>query len=243
MKLLQNLFGLFAAIVFAVTLVLVIPCFFLIFTFSNAKRAPHLAHQYIARNWARILFPFFGIRLKIEGKEKLITGNTYVFIANHRSQLDIPAYALATDHTFRFLAKEELTRIPLLGYVIRKLYISVNRKDKAARARSMDKMVQSIRDGISVFICPEGTRNTTDRPLLDFRDGAFRLAIAVQVPVAVMAIIGSDKLLSPKHPTALSPGTMICRWGEPIDTKGMTEADVPKLKEKATIQMLELLQK
>lgn len=241
--LLKNIFGIFAALVFAITLLLVIPCFFFVFQFANAKRAPHLAHQHISRNWARILFPFFGIRLIIEGKEKLDKNTTYVFIANHRSLLDIPAYAVATDHTIRFLAKEELTRIPLLGYVIRKLYISVNRKDKVARARSMEKMVQSLREGISVFICPEGTRNIGDRPLLDFRDGAFRLAICAQVPLAIMAIIGSDQLLSPKKPTALSPGKMICRWADPIPTAGLTEADLPVLKELAMKKMLELLAK
>ena len=238
---LKNIFGIFAASVFAVTLILVIPCYFIVFQFSSKERAPHLAHRIISRNWARLLFPFFAIKLKIEGMEKLKEDETYVFIANHRSQLDIPAFAVATKHTFRFLAKEELTKIPLLGYVIRKLYISVNRKDKVARARSMDRMMQSIKDGISVFICPEGTRNKTDVPLLDFRDGAFRLAIAAQVPLAPMVIIGSDKLLSPKHPVALSTGTLVCRWADPIPTKGLTESDLPQLKEKARLVMLEML--
>lgn len=242
-SLLKNIFGIFAGLIFAVTLILVIPCYFIIFQLASEKKAPHLAHRYISRSWAKLLFiPFFGIRLKITGKEKLDKKKTYVFIANHRSQLDIPAYAISTEHTFRFLAKEELTRIPLLGFIIRKLYISVNRKDKAARMRSMDRMKQSLDDGISVFICPEGTRNTTDLPLLDFHDGAFRLAIAAQVPLAIMAIVGSDRLLSPRNPLALSPGKMYCHWADPIDTKGMTEKDVPALKDKAVKIMLKLLQ-
>jgi 1-acyl-sn-glycerol-3-phosphate acyltransferase len=237
-SLLKNIFGFFAAIIFAITLILTIPCYFLIFQFSSAKRAPHLAHRIISRTWARILFLFFGVRLIIKGTEKIKTNQTYVFIANHRSLLDVPAYALATTHTFRFLAKEELTRIPLLGYVIRKLYISVNRKDKSARSRSMEKMVQSLRNGISVFICPEGTRNTTDQQLLEFRDGAFRLAISAQVPIAVLTLNRSDKLLSPRKPMELSPGTIFGYWSDPIPTTGMTESDLELLKTKARNAML-----
>ncbi len=240
-SLLKNIFGLFAALVFALSLIVVIICYFLIFTFFNATIAPRIAHQYISRKWAKFLFPAFGIKVKVIGKELLNIERTYVFIGNHRSLLDVPAYAIATDHSFRFLAKEELTKIPFMGYIIRKLYISVNRKDKYARAKSMERMQQSIRDGISVFICPEGTRNTSDQPLLEFRDGAFRLAIQAQVPLAVMAITGSDKLLSPKKSFALSPGKMICRWAVPIETAGMTSEDVPRLKEKARMVMEELL--
>src|SRR6185436_10559049 len=126
---------------------------------------PFIAHKYISRNWAGSLFVFYGIRLIIKNKELLDQKQTYVFIGNHRSLLDIPAYAVATNHCIRFLAKKELTKLPLMGYVIGKLYISVDRKDKAARAKSMENMMNSLRDGISVFICPEGTRNKGSEPL------------------------------------------------------------------------------
>ena len=158
-----------------------------------------------------MIFVFFGIRLVTKNYELLDKDQTYVFIANHRSQLDIPAYALATHHTIRFLAKEELTKIPLMGFIIRRLYIPVNRKDKEARAKSMENMDESIREGISVFICPEGTRNKGGEPLLPFRDGAFRLAIESQVSIATLVILYTEKLLSPMRPIELSPGKIICQ--------------------------------
>ena len=98
-------------------------------------------------------------------------------------------------------------------------------------------MLNSIKENISVFLCPEGTRNTGPEPLLPFHDGAFRLAIAAQVPLAVMTIRNSDRLLSPKHPFALSPGTMECIWSEPISTVGMKEEDIPRLREMARAEM------
>lgn len=72
----------------------------------------------------------FFIRYKIINEDFISDKGTYVFVANHRSMLDIPLYARACSNTFRFLSKAELTKIPLLGYVIRKLYVTVKRGDK-----------------------------------------------------------------------------------------------------------------
>lgn len=237
-KSLGKTLGLLALVGFAITLFMVLPAYLLIFTFTSRAQAPHLAHQGVSRNWAKLLFPLFFIRYRVHGMEKLDTRKTYVFIANHRSMLDIPAYALACKNTFRFLAKKELTRIPGLGWIIQKLYISVDRSDNTGRAKSMEAMKQSLREGISVFICPEGTRNTSDRALLPFKDGAFRLAIEAQVPLAVLTVTGSDKRLSPLHPLTLLPGDLTCIWDEPIETRGMTTSDVEELKERARNLML-----
>jgi len=218
--------------------------YFLIFSTFNSKKAPHIAHCKVSRIWAAFLFFSFGVRLRIKNENFLDRTKTYVFVANHRSMLDIPAYALACHHTFRFLAKAELMKIPVLGYIIRKLYISVDRKNKEARAKSMENMNRSIREGISVFICPEGTRNKTKAPLLNFHDGAFRLAISAQVPIATLTILNSGKLLSPNSPLELRPGTIECVWSPIIETKGLTEEDIPALKQKVySIMEGELLRK
>lgn len=240
-RFLRALWGIYAMIIFIITLVVVIFCYFIIFSMVDKKKAPFYAHKFISRNWAKSLFLFFAIRIKIKNKNLLDKKATYVFVSNHLSQLDIPAYAAATSHTFRFLAKEELTKIPLMGYIIKNLYITVNRKDKIARARSMEKMQNCLRDGISVFICPEGTRNKTVQPLLELRDGAFRLAIEAQVPIAVMTVVNTGNLLSPHRPIELSPGTISCIWSTPIPTTGLTLNDIPLLKEKVINEFLQNL--
>ena len=229
--------GLLALTGFAVTLLLVLPAYFLIFTFCPKQTAPRFAHQGVSRNWAKLLFPIFFIRFRVLGREKIDPKSTYVFIGNHRSQLDIPAFALSCTNTFRFLAKKELTRIPGLGWIIRRLYISVDRSSPAERTKSMEAMKKSLEDGISVFICPEGTRNTSSKPLLPFKDGAFRLAIETQTPLAVLTVIDSDKRLSPLHPLTLLPGNLTCIWSDVIVTKGMKLSDIESLKERARKSM------
>lgn len=231
-RLLRFLYTIYCIIPFAISFLIVIPCYFLIFNLASRKKAPRIAHA-LSRFWAAYLFFFFFIRIKIKNKELINPDLTYVFIANHRSVLDIPLYARSCKNTFRFLSKAELAKVPLMGYVIKRLYITVDRSDKSDRAKSLDKMKATLDEGISVFLAPEGTRNKTSAPLLDFREGAFRLAIKAKVPLAVLTIKNSQELLSPLHPLEMRPGTIYAEWSAPIDTSDFTDEHANALKEQA----------
>lgn len=231
-SILKTLFGFYAIVFFCIVLVPAFLSYVIVFTILPENKAPLAAHR-VSRIWAAVLFLFYFIRIKVENKHLIDKKSTFVFVANHKSLLDIPLFALACKNIFRFLAKEELTKIPLMGYVIRRLYITVNRSDRKDRHRSMEIMNESLKQGISVFICPEGTRNRSDEPmLLDFKDGAFRLAIHSGKPLAVFTVLNSGELLSPVRWMQLRPGILKGVWSEPIDTSGMTEDDLPALKER-----------
>lgn len=238
---LRVLFGIYALLIFPGTMIVMTLLYAIIFLVLPAKKAPHIAHG-LSRIWARLLMIVFFMPTRIRNRQFIDPEKTYVFVANHQSQLDIPLYALACSNTFRFLAKAELTKIPLMGFIIRKLYLSVNRADRADRNKSIEVMRRSLEEGISVFLCPEGTRNKHEEPpLLDFRDGAFRLAIATQTPIAGLTVLNTGRKLSPLRPIALAPGTLHAVWSAPIDTTGMTMDDVPALKEQVRKQMEEHL--
>lgn len=240
---LRVLFGIYALLLFPVTLVVMTLLYVIIFTCVPKKKAPHVAHR-LSRVWARLLMIIFFLPTRIRNKQFIDPKKTYVFVANHQSQLDIPLYALACSNTFRFLAKAELTKIPLMGFIIRKLYLSVNRADRADRNKSIEVMRRSLEEGISVFLCPEGTRNKNEEPpLLEFRDGAFRLAVATQTPIAPLVVLNTGRKLSPRQPIALAPGTLHAVWLEPIETKGMKMEDVPQLKERVMQEMIAELRK
>lgn len=84
-RILRAIWGIYGLVIFVVTLILAIICYFVIFTIADKKNAASIAHKYISRNWARTLFIFFGIRLKIKNKHLLKKEQTYVFVANHLS--------------------------------------------------------------------------------------------------------------------------------------------------------------
>ena len=239
-KFLKALFGIYAIIVFILSHIIVIPCYLVIFNFMGKNRAPRVAHK-VSRFWARLLFTFFFIRTDITGKDLIDSEKVYVFVSNHRSQLDIPLFALACRNTFRFLSKAEVARIPLLGYVVKNLYIIVDRQDKADRIKSMAVMKDSLMtEKISVVLYPEGTRNRSTEPLLEFKDGAFRLAIETQLPVAALAIYNSG-YFTPPNKLQLQPGVLKADWCEPVATAGMTSEDVPRLKQEVRNRILEKL--
>lgn len=237
-RFLRFLFTIYAAVFFCSTFLFVVPCYFFIFNFFPKKLAPHVAHG-ISQKWAKIVYLLLFIKVRVLNKRVIDPKQTYVFISNHLSLLDIPLFALACKNTFRFLSKEELTKIPVLGYIIKNLYITVNRGDKNDRSLSLKKMQQSLEEGVSVFLCPEGTRNQTKELLLPFKDGAFRLAILSKKPLAVLTIFNSQKLLIPSRWFELSPGVINAAWITPFETANLNESDVDALKSAVRKKMLE----
>ncbi len=183
-----------------------------------------------------------GIRLKVIGKEKIKKEKTYVFVSNHLSWIDTISNASATPQPAKFLAKSELKKFPVFGFMVNMLGIMVDRKDKESRDRSFQILVNELRIGNSIFIYPEGTRNRTPELLKEFKDGAFRAAIAAQVPVSWQVLIGTKELNKNDVPFLL-PGTVTVVFGDPIETTGMTENDIPTLHQRVKNEMLEELRK
>jgi 1-acyl-sn-glycerol-3-phosphate acyltransferase len=242
LKIAKAIFAVYAILIVALSCIIVVPAYLSIFNFFSKKKAPFIAHK-VSRFWAKFLFTFFFIRIDIKGREYIKPEQAYIFVCNHSSSLDIPLFATACINTFRFLSKIEVTKFPIIGYVVKKLYITVDRKSRTDSVRSIEKMKSSLtEEGISVVLFPEGHRNTTNKPLLDFKDGAFRLAIETQLPIAVLTILNTRDFL-PADEFGMKPGTIYAAWSEPIETKGLTLNDVPTLKEKVKEILLKNLAK
>lgn len=228
----KKIFAIYGIIVFALIILFCIPIYYYVFLTKRGLSRDRAGHS-ISRNAARVLFFLYASRVQIINADTIQPDEVYIFVGNHISLLDVPAVAMATPNTFKFLAKHELTKIPLFGYIIKNLYFSVKRKDKEDRARSMDAMKECLDRGISLFIFPEGTRNKTEAPLADFYDGAFKLALHSRKPIAVCTIINSKKIL---NGTSLWPGTMTCIYSKPFVADASDTLD--SLKHKVQTEML-----
>jgi 1-acyl-sn-glycerol-3-phosphate acyltransferase len=120
--------------------------------------------------------------------------------------------------------------------MVKMLAIMVDRKNKESRERSVRFLVEELSKGHSIFLFPEGTRNRTLELLKEFKEGAFRMAVMAQVPIAVQTIVGAKKLNDPVR-LQLYPGVVDVYWSDPIETKGMTLEDVPRLVQQVRSEM------
>lgn len=190
----------------------------LILFFVGVCRSPQSKARDIARVWGRFLARCAGIRVSVEGGEKLQEGASYIFAANHQSQFDIPILAGFMKADICWMAKKELFEIPVFGRtMLTSGFIPVDRSHGRQAMQSLLEAAKRIAGGTSVIIFPEGTRSP-DGHLQDFKSGAMVLAIKAGVPLVPVAIIGTHKIL-PKGKLLAQAGEVIVRVGEPIDTK------------------------
>jgi 1-acyl-sn-glycerol-3-phosphate acyltransferase len=185
----------------------------------------------LARGWSRWVTSFAGVKIIVENRGNLVPDQPYVFMANHASSLDIWAVFVAIPRRIRLIAKKQLGRIPLFGWVMRAgRFIFIDRKNGVAARRSIEEAGQRIHDGISVLIFPEGTR-TRDGSLGPFKKGGFHLAIKAGVPIVPVALRGTRELM-PAGSLLLRSGTMTVIIGEPIATLGLSDEERAALNER-----------
>ena len=154
----------------------------------------------------------------------------YVVVSNHESFVDI----LLISHLpweMKWLSKAELFRVPVLGWMMQLAGdIPIQRGFGPSAVEAIARCREALANRVSVMIFPEGTRSTT-ADLLPFKDGAFRLAIDAGVPILPLVVQGTSTALR-KHDWRFGRSTAVVQVLEPIETTGLTPADVPALKDR-----------
>ena len=198
----------------------------------SAKTFP-LAYKGI-RLWAILVFYGSGFRLKLKKNKKLRPEKSYMFISNHTSVLDIMVMAIVhPQHPIVFVGKEELAKIPVFGTIYKRICILVNRSDAKSKTRVFKLAKEKIRLGNSIVIFPEGGVPDDTRLVLGpFKDGAFTIATATDLPIAVYAIKGSKEMF-PFSWTKGYPGTVQVKLLDIIETKDLSLKNKDELKQKA----------
>ncbi len=174
----------------------------------------------VACFWARRCLAVAGVRVRVSGVEAIPRDRPFICMANHASAFDILALFAGLPVQFRWMAKEELFRIPLFGLVMRRSgYIPVDRSDRKKSLRSMAEAVRRIASGVSVVVFPEGTRST-DGALLPFKKGGFILALQAQVPILPVTLCGTGGIMS-KDGWRINSGEVLLHISPPIETGGL----------------------
>lgn len=191
----------------------------------------------VCKYWARLWYITVGIYHKEIYETPHNKTQQYIFIANHISYLDIPPIALSVHQPFRALGKYEMVKVPVFGWIYRATVILVDRSNSEKRAKSVRALKAALSKGISIFLFPEGTFNETAKPLREFYDGAFRIAIETQTNIKPILFVDSLERLHYNNLFSLTPGKNRAVYLQEISVIGLTMKDLTMLKNTAFTAM------
>ena len=187
------------------------------------------APVHLARTFHWIMVTLLGWRVTVEDKGRVADSAPAILMASHKSNLDIVVYGRLYPRRAVVIGKKEVGKIPVFGWFFRATgNILLDRKDLQSAIASISAAAERVRrEGISVWVFPEGHRNGS-RTLLPFKKGAFHLALAAQVPIVPIVCTPLDDLFDGEH-LLVAPGRIRLRVLPPVPTEGLGEADLETL--------------
>lgn len=181
-------------------------------------RDRHWPLRMASRCWAPGLLHGAGARLRVEGLEHVDWSRPHMFVANHQSVIDICALFRAAPVPLRFLLKQEMTRVPFVGWYAKAMgMVFIDRGNRRAATAFLRQTAEVLRGGASVCIFPEGTRSRSGA-IAPFKGGAFQAAIDAGADVVPVALQGTGAVLSPDGFFRVRPGVIVVRFGAPLAT-------------------------
>ena len=205
----------------------------------GVKRKPGGVYDWATVDWSRDVLSAAGTPVQATGLDRIPRDQPVLYASNHTSMFDIWALAATLPGSTRFVAKEELGRIPLVGLAMRRAgHIMIDRFNRARAFEAYEKAAETIRSGISPIVFPEGTRSPSGE-LLPFKNAPFGLAIAAQVPIVPIYVDGTYRILR-KGGWRLRSMPIRVQIGEPIPTAGLSASDRDGLRDRVRAAMLDL---
>jgi len=180
---------------------------------SVFDRRGYTAHA-CARAWSWLILKTTGVRVQVEGLDRVRLGTTYIFVSNHQSIYDIPVLFASLPFQLRIIAKESLARFPVLGWHLRRgghLFVDRQHPDRAGILKRWRALVS---EGLSLIIFAEGTRSPDGR-VARFKAGSFLLAIQAGLPIVPLSIVGTRQVM-PKGRLRTEPADVTLVVHDPI---------------------------
>lgn len=188
--------------------------------------------------WAPGILRGCGARMRVKGTENIDPNQSYIFVSNHQSYLDIPALFSMLPVNLYFVAKKEVKRVPFVGWYMHATgMIFIDRSNRSKAIASLKKAGQLIKKGKNVIMFPEGTRARNSQ-VATFKKGPFVMASQSDISIVPVAIKGAENILKPGT-FRLRPGEVIVNIGTPIHPKNESISDLIEHSRASVIDLLE----
>jgi len=206
----------------------------------GVRHRPGGVYDWGTADWSRWILWAAGTPVQVDGLERIPVGGPVVYASNHSSMFDIWALSSALPGSVRFVAKQELARIPLFGRAMLGAgHVAIDRVNRSRAMEAYTRAARVIRErGISTVVFPEGTRSRTGE-LLPFKNAPFGLAIAARVPLVPVYVHDTFRIL-PKGAWRLRPVPIRVFVGDAIPTADLTLDDRDALRERARAALVAL---
>jgi len=226
----QWLYCIYALLLFVGIMLILFP-FMLIASLFGRVAGGNMIYR-LCMLWGDIWFFLVFIFHRNYYEQPLEKNRQYIFVINHISYLDAPIIVKAIRRPIRALGKTEMATVPVFGFIYKYAVVRVDRSSPENRAKSVRNMMSILKKGISIVVFPEGTFNMTPNPLKDFYDGAFRVAIDTQTPIKPILFLNAYDRMNYRSIFSMNPGKNRAIYLEQIPVDGLTQKDLPALKQK-----------
>lgn len=176
----KYLYVVYAILTFLLFFLGLLPLFFIFSLFAAWGRK---VIWRLVQFWSYSWFFLLGFRTRKIYEAPLDSKEQYIVVVNHISYIDVPIIFRAIPFFVRPLAKFELGKIPLFGFLYKQLAVTIDRANGKSKLEGIRQLKTTLEEGSSILIFPEGTFNETEEALKSFYDGAFRIALETQTPV------------------------------------------------------------
>lgn len=188
---------------------------------------------YIIRFWSILWFGIIGMSTHTKYVNPQVFSRKQkgtIIVANHQSYLDVPLIFRAIPIMCRPLAKYELAKVPLFGYLYRQMAVMVDRSNPVSKRKSIMDLKKVVGKGEHIFIFPEGTFNETAKTFIPFYDGAFKIALDTQTNIVPVLFLDTARRFHYSGIFNWTPGRNRVIILEEIDISQYTQGDVKRLK-------------
>ncbi|MCR4588811.1 MAG: 1-acyl-sn-glycerol-3-phosphate acyltransferase [Lachnospiraceae bacterium] len=187
----------------------------------NKKACNVMIFRFVTWGFRCVTF-FSGVKLTVIGEENIPDDRPVLFIGNHRSIFDIVITYGRMKHLCGFVSKKENKNLPVISLLMRHLYCEFLDRDDIRNGMQMIlNCIDHIKNGVSVFIYPEGTRNKTNEPLIEYHAGSFKIAEKSGCTIIPVTVNHTEEIFENQFPR-IRPAHVVLEYGAPVETASLS---------------------